>query len=295
MEKHSFQPDLFLVMNAKEMDEALCYAEEMIGENEKCVEMYMNFSIENDSGQYKLLVQNQDVRDYLKDGLNQYQFEFPMIPYYCVLFFEVGGKTDCLALAIPISVWPEAYDPNYLKTFFTKHHFKIKDFMYKPLLNQFLSSTIESEYEQAKIKQIDSPWTIRDKDTLLGALTPGGEASAISSLEEISEIVVLKNVHITLDFNAMAIVSNRFQTMKIDYSTFHFPNALILYTNKGKKTPIYVGLDVSYEAMMTLLKEMGLIGLVKAKDLNEHLENLEEVIIELMPFARFQEKEQRSI
>lgn len=290
------QPDLFLVMSEKEMDDALSYAEELIGENEKSVEMYLNFSMDDNIGQYKLSIKNNiDVREYILDENNNYRFEFPMIPYYCLIFFESDGKRDCIALAIPISVWPEAYDIEYIKLFFKKHNFKINDYIHKLFLNEEFSTIVKPEYEQAKIKQIDSPWTIRDKATLEGALLPGGESSAIGDADEINSMLLIRNINITLDFNATAIISTRFDTAKIEYSTFHFPNSLIIYTKNGKKIPIYIGDDVGYEEIISILKENGFSKFIINKDLNDFLENMGELIIEVMPFARFKENKQKRI
>lgn len=280
------QPDLFLVMNEEEMDAALTFAEEVIGNKEKSVEMYMNFSIDNPIGQYQLSINTIDVRNHLLDENSNYKFEFPMIPYYCLIFFENEGKKDCIALAIPISVWPEAYDIEYVKSFFKKHNFKVIDCIHKLFLEDALANTIIPEYKQAQIKQIDSPWTIRDKDTLAEALVPGGESSAISDGNIIDYILFLQNANITLDFQATAIVSSRFDTTKIDCSTFYFPNALIIYTKDGKKTPIYIGSDVRIHDILEILKENGLFPFTTSKDLSDFLENIDEVITELMPFAR---------
>lgn len=287
------QPDLFLVMSAEEMDDALEYAEEMIGENEKCVEMYLNFSIDNNIGQYKLSINNVDVRDYILDENNNFKFEFPMMPYYCLIFFEREGKRDCIALAMPISVWPEVYDMEYIKSFFTKHNFKIIDCIPKLFLSEEFTTTINPEVLQAKTKQIDSPWTIRDKDTLEGALNPNGEASAIGDVDEVESILLIRNANITLDFNATTIVSTRFDTKKIDYSTFYFPNSLVVYTKDGKKTPIYIGNDVSYEDIMEILQENELSKFVVNKELDDYLENIDDLIIELMPFARFKDNTEK--
>lgn len=283
------QPDLFLVMSDEEMNDALSYAEELIGENEKNVEMYLNFSINSNIGQYKLSVNNVDVREYIFDENNNYKFEFPMIPYYCVIFFENDEKKDCIALAIPVSVWPEAYDLDYIKSFFIKHNFKINDYINKVFLGEALSYPIKSEAEQAKSTQIDSPWTVRDKDTLSGALNPNGDSSAIGDLNEVDSILLIRNANITLDFNATAVISTRLDTAKIDYSTFYFPNSLIVYTKDGKKTPIYIGNDVSYEDIMNILQENNLSKFVVTKDLNDYLENIDYLIVELMPFARFRD------
>lgn len=293
MENKFKQPDLFLVMSDEEMNDALSYAEELIGENEKNVEMYMNLSIDNNTGQYKLSMNNVDVREYILDENNDYRFEFPMIPYYCLIFFESDGKRDCIALAIPISVWPEAHDIEYIKSFFKKHNFKISDYIPKFFLNEALSTTIKPEAEQAKIKQIESPWTIRDKDTLEGALLPGGESSTINNINEIDSILLIRNANITLDFNATAVISTRFDTTKINYSTFNFTNSLILYTKDGKKIPIYIGDDVSYEEIINILKENGLSKFIISKDSDDFLENMDELIIELMPFARFKENAEK--
>ncbi len=284
------QPDLFLVMNEEEMESALTYAEDLIGENEKNVEMYLNFSIDDDIGQYKLYINNVDVREYILDENNNYRFEFPMIPYYCLIFFENDGKRDCISLAIPISVWPEAYDIEYIKSFFIKHNFKIKDYIHKFFLNEEFLSTIKPESEQAKIKQIDSPWTIRDKDTLRESMIPGNESSAIANLEDVYKILLIKNFNMTLDFNATAVISTRYDTTKIDYSTFHFQNAIIIYTKDGKKTPIYIGNEVSYEEIISILKENNLSNFVSNKDLNDFSKDMAELIVEVMPFARFQKK-----
>lgn len=289
MEKTFEQPDLFLVMSGDEMDDALTYAEELIGENEKKVEMYLNFSIDNDIGQYKLSINNVDIREYILDENNNFKFEFPMMPYYCLIFFENDGIKDCIALAMPISVWPEAYDVDYIKSFFTKHNFRIVDYLYKFFLGEEVSATIRPEFEQAKNKQIDSPWTIRDKDTLSGALLPGGEASAIGDINEVESIQLIKDSNITLDFNANVIISNRFDTRKVDYSTFNFPNSLVVHTKDGKKTPIYIGGNVSYEEIIGLLQENGLSKFTVSLDSNDFLENMDDLIIELMPFARFKE------
>lgn len=293
MEDKFNQPDLFLVMSEEEMEGALEYAEEMIGNNEKCVEMFMNFSIDNDAGQYKLSINNVDVKDYILDDNNNYKFEFPMIPYYCLIFFENEGKRDSIALAIPISIWPEAHDVEYLKSFFINHNFKIIDRMHNFFLSEELITTITPEVEQAKKKQIDSPWTIRDKGTLEGALLPNGETSAISDIKSIDRILLVKNTNLTLDFNATTIVSTRFDTAKIDYSTFYFPNSLVIYTKDGKKTPVYIGKDVSYEEIISILKENGLSKYVDDKDLSNYLENIDDLIVELMPFARFKEKTEK--
>lgn len=293
MEDKFSQPDLFLVMSAEEMESALEYAEEMIGENEKCVEMYLNFSIDNNIGQYKLSINNVDVRDYILDENNNFKFEFPMMPYYCLIFFESEGKRDCIALAMPISIWPEAYNIEYIKSFFTKHNFKIIDCIPKLFLGEEFTTTINPEVLQAKTKQIDSPWTIRDKDTLEGALNPNGEASAIGDVDEIDSILLIRNANITLDFNATTIVSTRFDTKKIDYSTFYFPNSLVVYTKDGKKTPIYIGNDVSYEDIMEILQENGLSKFVVNKELDDYLENIDELIVELMPFARFKDNTEK--
>lgn len=287
MEDKFKQPDLFLVMSGEEMDAALTYAEELIGENEKNVEMYLNFSIDDDIGQYKLSINNTDVRQYLLDENNDYRFEFPMMPYYCLIFFENEGKRDCIALAIPVSIWPEAYDIDYIKSFFVKHNFKISDYINKLLLQEAVFSKIKPESDQARIQQIASPWTIRDKDTLEGALLPGGEASTINDVNEINSILLIKNTNLTLDFNATAIISNRFDTAKIKYSTFNFPNSLVIYTKEGKKTPIYVGSDISYEEIVNILRENGLSNFVTCKGLDDFLENMDELVIEVMPFARF--------
>lgn len=287
MENKFKQPDLFLVMNEEEMDDALSYAEEMIGDQEKNVEMYLNFSINDDSGQYRLTINNTDARDYMLDEDNNHKFEFPMIPYYCLIFFENEGQKDCIALAMPVSVWPKAYNIDYIKSFFTKHNFKVQDYIHKLLLNEALPSTIIPEFEQAKSKQIDSPWTIRDKDTLKEALLPGGDASAINSVDEISSIQIIKNSNITLDFNATVITSARFDTAKIDYSTFNFPNSLIIHKLDGKKTPVYIGNDVSYKEIMDIIEENNLSNFTTSKDLNDSIENMEKIVTELMPFARF--------
>lgn len=287
MENKFKQPDLFLVMNEEEMDDALSYAEEIIGDQEKNIEMYLNFSINDDSGQYRLTINNTDARDYILDEDNNHKFEFPMIPYYCLIFFENEGQKDCIALAMPVSVWPKAYDIDYIKSFFTKHNFKIQDYIHKLLLNEALPSTIVPEFEQAKSKQIDSPWTIRDKDTLKEALLPGGDASAINSVDEISSIQIIKNSNITLDFNATVITSSRFDTTKIGYSTFNFPNSLIIHKVDGKKTPIYIGNDVSYEDITSVLEENNLSNFTTSKNLNDSVENMEKIVTELMPFARF--------
>lgn len=293
MENKFKQPDLFLVMSASEMDDALSYAEELIGENEKCIEMYLNFSIDNNIGQYKLSINNVDVRDYILDENNNYKFEFPMMPYYCLIFFENEGKRDSIALAIPVSVWPEAYDIEYLKSFFVKHNFKIIDHMHNIFLSEEFATTIYPEALQAESKQIDSPWTIRDKDTLKGALNPNGDASAIGDVDEVDSIVLIRNANITLDFNATAIVSTRFDTKKIDFSTFYFPNSLVIYTKEGKKTPIYIGNDVSYEDIMEIIKENGLSKFLVNKELDDYLENIDDLIVELMPFARFKDNAEK--
>lgn len=293
MEDKFKQPDLFLVMSDEEMDDALSYAEELIGENEKTVEMYLNFSIDNNIGQYKLSINNVDVRNYILDENNNYRFEFPMIPYYCLIFFESDGKRDCITLAIPVSVWPEAYDLEYIKSFFTKHNFKIDDYIHKFFLDSALTATIKPESEQAKIKPIESPWTIRDKDTLEGALLPGGQASSISSLDEVNSILLIKNTNITLDFNATAVISNRFETAKINYSTFNFPNSLIIYNKNGQKTPIYLGDEISYQDIINILNENGLSEFITIKDFDDYLGNIDELIIEVMPFARFKDDKQR--
>lgn len=289
MEDKFSQPDLFLVMSAEELESALEYAEEMIGENEKCVEMYLNFSIDNNIGQYKLSINNVDVRDYILDENNNFKFEFPMMPYYCLIFFESDEKRDCIALAMPISIWPEAYNIEYIKSFFTKHNFKIIDCISKFFLGEEFTTTINPEVLQAKTKQIDSPWTIRDKDTLEGAFI----TNAICDVNEIDSILLIRNANITLDFNATAIVSTRFDTKKIDYSTFCFPNSLVVYTKDGKKTPIYIGNDVSYEDIMEILKENGLSKFVVNKELDDYLENIDDLIIELMPFARFKDNTEK--
>ncbi len=249
--------------------------------------MYLNFSIDNNIGQYKLSINNVDVRDYILDENNNYKFEFPMMPYYCLIFFESDGKKDCIALAMPVSVWPEAYDIDYIKSFFVKHGFKIDDYINKLFLEEELSTTIKPESEQAKKKQIDSPWTIRDKDTLSGALLPGGESSAISDMDEVDNILLIKNTNLSLDFNATTVISSRFDTSKINYSTFNFPNSLVIYTKDSKKTPIYIGADVNYEDIIGILKENGLSKFTSSKDLNDYLENMDELITEVLPLARF--------
>lgn len=289
------QPDLFLVMSEEELNDALSYAEKLIGSNEKNVEMYLNFSIDNNIGQYKLSINNVDIRKYILDENNNYRFEFPMIPYYCLIFFEKDGKRDCIALAIPISVWPEAYDIEYIKSIFTKHNFKINDYIHKFFLNEAFSSIIKPESEQSKIKTIDSPWTIRDKDTLKETLLPGGESSTIDDLDEVNSILLIKNSNITLDFNATAVISTRLDTAKINYSTFSFPNSLVIYTKDGKKTPIYIGADVSYREIINILRENGLSKFIITKDLDNFLENMEELIIEVMPVARFKENTTKKI
>lgn len=294
MEDKFKQPDLFLVMSEQEMDDALSYAEDLIGDNEKKVEMYLNFSIDNNIGQYQLSINNVDAREYLLDDNNNYRFEFPMMPYYCLIFYESDGKRDCIALAIPISIWPEAHDIEYIKSFFTKHNFKIEDYIHKFFLSEELFSTIKPESEQAKIKAIDSPWTIRDKDTLRTALLPGGETSAINDTDEVSGILLVKNVNITLDFNATVVISTRLDTTKINYSTFYFPNSLVIYTKDGKKTPVYIGTDVCYEEIVNILKENGLSKFIICKDLNA-LENMDELVMEVMPFARFKKSTTKGI
>jgi len=288
MEKKFKQPDLFLVMNEEEMDEALSYAEEMIGNQDKNIEMYLNFSTYDDNtGQYKITINNIDAKEYILDENNNYKFEFPMIPYYCLIFFENEGVEDCIALAIPISVWPKAYDIDYIKSFFTKHNFKIQDYVNRFLLSEELETTIIPEFEQAQSKQIDSPWTIRDKDTLKEALLPGGDASAIDSIDDIDGIILIKNSNITLDFNATVITSPRLDTAKIDYSTFNFSNSLIIYKTDGKKTPIYIGDDVSYEEITNILDENNLSKFTTSKDLNNFVENMDDIVKEVMPLARF--------
>lgn len=289
MTKQFNQPDLFLVMNDEEMNSALSYAEELIGENEKTVEMYLNFSLDNDLGQYKLSINNIDTKEFILDKNNNFRFEFPMIPYYCLIFFVNGGKRDCLALALPISVWPEAHDLEYIKSFFIKHNFKINDYIPKFFLNEEFISTIKPEAKQAESKKIDSPWTIRDKETLKGTLLPGGGSSAINDIKEVNNILLIKNSNITLDFNATVITSSRFDTAKIDYSTFKFPNSLIVHTKDDKKTPIYIGEEVNDEEIINILKYYGLLSLTVIKDAENFLENMEELVMELMPFARFKE------
>lgn len=295
MEDKFKQPDLFLVMDEEEMDNALSYAEELIGKNEKNVEMYLNFSIDSNLGQYKLSVNNIDVKEYILDENNNYKFEFPMIPYYCLIFFENGGKRDCIALAIPVSVWPEAYDIDYIKSFFKKHDFKINDYINKLFLGEAISTSIKPESEQAKIKQIDSPWTIRDKDTLSGALLPGGEDSAINNIDDVNTILLIRNTNITLDFNATTVISTRLDTIKIKYSTFNFSNSLIIHTKDGKKIPIYIGDDVSYEDIINILEENGLSMFMLSKDLDDFSENMNELIVEIMPFSRFKENKSKKL
>lgn len=287
MEDKFKQPDLFLVMNEEEMDSALLYAEELVAQNKRIVDMYLNFSTDDNSGQYKLLINDVDVLEYILDEDNNYRFEFPMMPYYCLIFFESDEKRDCIALALPVSVWPESYDIEYIKSFFEKHNFKINDFIPKFFLREAFLTTIKPEYEQALMKQIDSPWTIRDKDTLQEALLPNGESSAIHEISQIDRILLIKHANITIDFNASVVISTRFDIAKINYSTFNFPNAIVVYTKDGKKTPIYIGADVGLEEIMDILEENGLSKLTINKNLNDFLENMDELICELMPFARF--------